>query len=77
MKKATRRLPRNFNPLQGTIDFCTGQAWGLWQNQTGIWQQVNLGLPAHSITAFGQDIQGELYVADAYDGRILKLGYTP
>lgn len=66
--------------LQGVYifaDFCTGQAWGLSQDQAGVWQHVTLGVIGRNVTAFGQDAQGELYVADAYDGQILKLGYTP
>lgn len=66
--------------LQGTYvfaDFCTGQAWGLSRDQAGVWQHVTLGAIGRNITAFGQDAQGELYVADAYDGQILRLGYTP
>lgn len=53
-------------------DFCTGNVWALWRN-TGGTVQTALVLPkARSITAFGVDEVGELYVTD-FGGGVYRL----
>ena len=66
--------------LQGTYlfaDFCGGVIWGLSAAPAGTWQMRKLGEVGHNVTTFGQGSDGELYVADTFDGHLIKLGYTP
>lgn len=62
--------------LQGTYifgDWCSGNMWATYRDAQDAWQTIQFktgtGL---SISAFGEDDAGELYVLD-YGGRILKL----
>lgn len=62
--------------LQGVYfygDWCSGQIWATYPDAQGAWQTIQFktgtGL---SISAFGEDDDGELYVLD-YSGRVLKL----
>jgi len=44
-------------------DFCSGRIWGATQNAQGAWTTTQLLATALQITAFGEDEDGELYVA--------------
>jgi len=61
-------------------DFCSGNLWGLIRTPdsalSGDWQNSLLYNGLGSITAFGEDQDGEVY-ALAYDGRLLKLTPNP
>jgi glucose/arabinose dehydrogenase len=62
-------------PLQGAYlfaDYCDGTIWGLVADETGSWERrgpVETGL---SISSFGEDAAGELYVVDL-GGAIYRL----
>jgi glucose/arabinose dehydrogenase len=54
-------------------DFASGRLWGAMQMDDGEWLVDNLGtLAGRSISSFGQDENGEVYVVD-YNGAILRL----
>ena len=62
--------------LQGVYffgDYCSGRIWTTFLDSAGEWQtnefMSNTGI---SISSFGEDEQGELYVV-GYNGRVLKL----
>lgn len=63
-----------FSSLQGIYfysDFCSGNIWGL-KNQDG-WQSQLLASPGFSITTFGEDESGSLYIADYGNGTIYRI----
>jgi glucose/arabinose dehydrogenase len=49
-------------------DYCTGTIWGLVRRPSGAWQSAALFDTDFSITAFGQDVHGEVYVVDQAGG---------
>ncbi len=51
-------------------DYCSGIIWGLAQDASGTWWTAQLASPSISLSAFGQDEQGELYAADLSGGVI-------
>lgn len=54
-------------------DFCTGQTWVTYRDLSGAWQTqrfINLGF---SLSSFGEDEAGELYVVDYAGGRVLRM----
>ncbi len=53
-------------------DFCTGTIWAAYRNAAGAWQSLTLLETPYSISSFGEDAAGELYVID-YGGRVLRL----
>lgn len=53
-------------------DFGTGRIWGLRYDGSAVIEQQKLLEADRSISAFGEDDQGELYVVD-YAGEILKI----
>ncbi|MFZ6029431.1 MAG: PQQ-dependent sugar dehydrogenase [Chloroflexota bacterium] len=60
--------------LQGIYfyaDFCSGRIWGL-QEEDG-WQSQVLLNSGYSVSSFGEDENGELYLADLYGGEIYQL----
>jgi len=44
-------------------DFCSGRIWGATQDGTGEWTAKELLATDLAITAFGEDEDGEIYVA--------------
>ena len=58
-------------------DFCTGEIFSAAPDANGLWSSTLLRDEAFSITTFGEDEEGELYVGDATNGRILKLVPAP
>lgn len=57
-------------------DYCTGEIWGSGQNSQDIWQAVLLFDTDFLISTFGEDEDGELYVANhpgGSGGAIYKL----
>jgi glucose/arabinose dehydrogenase len=52
-------------------DFISGRVWALRENG-GTWTRSDLLSTGLSITSFGQDAAGELYVLD-HNGRVLKI----
>ncbi len=53
-------------------DFCTGRIWGLRQ-VTGVWQATELLDTNIGISTFGEDEQGNLYVANYNNGTIFSV----
>lgn len=61
--------------LQGRYlygDFCSGRIWAL-QRSGDVWEQALLDQTPYSISAFGEDEAGRLYVADYPTGIIYRL----
>jgi glucose/arabinose dehydrogenase len=54
-------------------DYCSGNLWGLRQDASGQWQTALLQNSGLSISSFGQDAVGELYVLDYAGGTISRL----
>ena len=73
------RYRGNANPgLSGVYfygDFCTGRIWGATQNNAGEWTTTVLLDTDLSITAFGEDETGEIYLAhfNSADGSIFRI----
>jgi glucose/arabinose dehydrogenase len=53
-------------------DFCSGNVWALWRNAGGSVQTALVLLRAMSITTFGVDEGGEIYVTD-FGGGVYRL----
>lgn len=56
-----------------TGDYCNGRIWGLKQNSAGVWQSQVLFNTNSSISSFGQDLNGEIYLLDIRQGRVMRL----
>jgi glucose/arabinose dehydrogenase len=54
-------------------DFGSGTIWRLTQDASGAWQRVRLLGGGPTISSFGRDLAGELYVLDYGAGAILKV----
>jgi glucose/arabinose dehydrogenase len=57
-------------------DYCTGLIWGLAQSN-GRWQRELLLESGHTLSSFGEDQAGELYVLDHQGGAIYQLVPAP
>ena len=53
-------------------DYCSGKVWGALRNPDGTWQNSLLYETGFSISSFGEDQAGEIYVVD-YQGSIYRL----
>ena len=53
-------------------DFCSGQVWALDGDADSGWRMVQIADLPHSLTSFGVDASGEVYVL-TFDGPILRL----
>lgn len=49
-------------------DYCTGTIWGIRNQPDGTWEQAEILQTDHSISSFGQDQTGELYLLDHQGG---------
>jgi hypothetical protein len=56
-------------------DFCSGRLWGASRNAFGNWTAEELLDTVLAVTAFGEDENGELYLAhfSSLDGAIYKI----
>jgi glucose/arabinose dehydrogenase len=54
-------------------DFCSGRVWGLLRAADGTWQSQELFQTGLSVTSFGQDQQGEIYLMDQPSGSVYRL----
>lgn len=55
-------------------DYCTGKVWGLLRQADGTWKSQELfQLGGVSVSSFGQDALGEVYITDHQNGALLKL----
>jgi glucose/arabinose dehydrogenase len=56
------------------VDYCTGQFWALAPDGMGGWQNFTLSNLANlNYVTFGEDFEGELYVAALGQGRIYRI----
>ncbi|MEJ2559559.1 MAG: PQQ-dependent sugar dehydrogenase, partial [Anaerolineae bacterium] len=58
-------------------DFCSGNIWGLRQELSGEWKMALLLNTGMSISSFGTDSAGEIYVVGYRDGIIYHLFAAP
>ncbi len=54
-------------------DYCSGRIWGALPSSGGVWIPTELLDTTLSLSAFGEDSSGELYVADLSGGSIYKI----
>jgi glucose/arabinose dehydrogenase len=54
-------------------DYCSGKLWGAIQTPSG-WQSALLRNTGMSISSFGEDDRGELYLSDLWGGKIYRVG---
>ena len=58
-------------------DFCSGQFWMLSKNEEDVWINEDIGAFERSeYSAFGEDVNGELYIASLFEGTIQKIGFS-
>lgn len=65
--------------LRGTYimaDFCTGELFGLREEENGRWQPALLTTAPRFVSTFGEDVAGELYLA-TLDGVIYQIQARP
>jgi glucose/arabinose dehydrogenase len=55
-------------------DWCSGRVWGA-SEVDGDWQKHQIGQFPISISSFGEDEQGELYLTDMINGKIQRLHF--
>ncbi|MBI5965701.1 MAG: PQQ-dependent sugar dehydrogenase [Chloroflexi bacterium] len=68
----------NFPSLSGFYfygDFCSGRFFSLYNDATLGWTSTQLLDTAYTISTFGEDEQGELYLADYGAGKIYNIRY--
>ncbi|MEP6895512.1 MAG: VCBS repeat-containing protein, partial [Chloroflexota bacterium] len=68
----------NFPSMAGHYfygDYCSGRFFDLFKDQALGWKSVQLVDTPYSISTFGEDEQGELYLADYAAGKIYNLQY--
>ena len=61
--------------LAGTYffaDYCAGTIWGLARDAGGAWARTTILETGFSVSSFGEDEAGELYVLDYSGGRVLQ-----
>jgi hypothetical protein len=54
-------------------DFCSGQIWGLTEEPGGAWRSTALLSSEVSISSFGEDEAGEIYLTDLSGGGVYRL----
>jgi glucose/arabinose dehydrogenase len=54
-------------------DFCSGLVFALQKDSQGRWTSISVGDTPYSISSFGEDEQGELYMADYSAGKIYQI----
>ena len=69
-----------FPRMQGVYflgDFGSGRIWGIARNDAGVWENRELMDTNFGISTFGENENGELYVAAYFSGEIFRLADTP
>jgi glucose/arabinose dehydrogenase len=67
-----------YTPLQGHYfygDFCSGILFSLYNDPTNGWMVTQIADTPYSITSFGEDEHGELYLTDYNAGKIYQICY--
>lgn len=54
-------------------DYCSGVIWALTRDPAGAWQSTEMLDTDLSISSFGEDEQGELYVTDLAGGTVARI----
>jgi hypothetical protein len=70
----------NFPGLAGVYlyaDFCRGRLWGMAKDAGNQWFHVQIQDTGYTISSFGEDEQGELYITDYGSGSVLRLVKAP
>jgi hypothetical protein len=70
----------NFASLQGVYfygDYCSGKVLGLIKNANNTWSSSLITSTGYSISSFGQDEQGELYLAAYGTGTVYEISAVP
>ena len=55
-------------------DYCSGIMWALRHEADGNWSQAELLQSGYTISSFGQDEAGEVYLVQHRAGEIFQLG---
>lgn len=58
-------------------DFCNGNIWAAYRDETGAWQSGFLFNAQMSVSSFGEDEAGELYVLNYVRGELLRFEPRP
>ncbi len=58
-------------------DFCTGRLWGMVKDSNGQWVSQQIRDTDYSVSSFGEDEQGELYITDYAAGSVLHIAEAP
>jgi hypothetical protein len=67
-----------YTPMQGHYfygDFCSGILFSLYNDPTNGWTVTQIADTPYSITSFGEDEHGELYLTDYNAGKIYQICY--
>jgi len=65
-----------FPALQGVYlfgDYCSGRMWATWFGETGEWNTMVVLESGASLSSFGEDETGELYITDLAAGVLSRL----
>jgi hypothetical protein len=54
-------------------DYCSGRLWGLAQTSPGVWVNELIVDTVYTISSFGEDEAGEVYLADYAGGTIVRI----
>ena len=54
-------------------DYCSGRIWGLSQPSAGAWSSSEIVDSAYTISSFGEDEAGELYLTDYAGGTVVRI----
>ncbi len=59
------------------VDYCSGRFWSIVSDGSGGWTKTQVAnYSGYDISSFGEDVNGELYVARLTQGRIYKISST-
>jgi glucose/arabinose dehydrogenase len=58
-------------------DYCSGRIWGLARSGGGTWRTAQLAQADISLSSFGEDEAGELYLTDMGQGKLFRLLARP
>ncbi len=68
---------RQYPALRGVYfygDYCSGLVWALRREADGSWSQEQVASSGYTISSFGQDEAGEVYVVNHSTGEIFQIG---
>jgi glucose/arabinose dehydrogenase len=54
-------------------DYCSGIVWSLFRQVDGIWVQTLVLRSGRTLSSFGEDVNGELYLLDHNQGEVLQI----